>query len=729
MGTRTVTISLGVDYQDPAVQEFRVYGSLDPLKKGELLATVEAAERTVVFEVEEGEWTFRVLYFTKGGAEEPWEACKGVSRHFVSGRGEETAAPVEPAILPTEPNTQASVAVDPVASSEEPTVAQVVEGPDEYRGKLVAEVNVPAAGPRVEGARVARAAIPLDGSGQGGTRSLVVASRSRDGRRGTAGTAQSVIVPERFGFEGILVCSIDAAAGTSSGMTAPDDAEGAAIDAPYGYHTERWPQVSNAGACAVLDSVDSGYRFGRPLTPYPDRLKVTSTEKDLGSSLDFVLECYDQVQRMSLGGLLTTKPVWAMCRHPAVPSVNRDLRHEDEEGPAWLTRDLLADGKCRQPIRRWRWQYIVGASSTGSPSESDWKPYVPGAWLRGRYLWVRLIVEDAQGYHGLKTGDVAVYARVPIVTRQGSGSPEASVAAPPRSFYQRTSDNTLWMKLTGHGNTGWAAVAGAAPAESAVTFTDITTNNVTSTKHGYAPKSPGNARKYLDGSATPAYTNVQGALIQAPTRYTSGTGTHTPQTGCTLMRVTLYGGGGGGGGVSTAASQASGAGGGGGGGKVVKEYASPSAMNYSVGAGGAGGAAGNNSGAAGGDTTFDTGGTVITAKGGSGGSGQASATGSAVAAGGAGGAIGTNGTVNGAGAPGGWGGHFGVGQGMGGAGGSGEFGGGGLSTVSTSGVSTAGTNGAGPGAGGSGASSSNIAATDRAGGDGAAGLIVVEEFF
>jgi len=41
------------------------------------------------------------------------------------------------------------------------------------------------------------------------------------------------------------------------------------------------------------------------------------------------------------------------------------------------------------------------------------------------------------------------------------------------------------------------------------TFTDITTNNVSSTKHGYAPKSPADATQFLNGAATPAFAAVK----------------------------------------------------------------------------------------------------------------------------------------------------------------------------------------------------------------------------
>jgi predicted RecA/RadA family phage recombinase len=42
--------------------------------------------------------------------------------------------------------------------------------------------------------------------------------------------------------------------------------------------------------------------------------------------------------------------------------------------------------------------------------------------------------------------------------------------------------------------------------DATLTLTDITTNDVSSSKHGFAPKSPADATKFLNGAATPAWT-------------------------------------------------------------------------------------------------------------------------------------------------------------------------------------------------------------------------------
>ena len=45
--------------------------------------------------------------------------------------------------------------------------------------------------------------------------------------------------------------------------------------------------------------------------------------------------------------------------------------------------------------------------------------------------------------------------------------------------------------------------------ETEITLSDVTTNDVSSTKHGFAPKSPADATKFLNGAATPAYALVK----------------------------------------------------------------------------------------------------------------------------------------------------------------------------------------------------------------------------
>ena len=52
-------------------------------------------------------------------------------------------------------------------------------------------------------------------------------------------------------------------------------------------------------------------------------------------------------------------------------------------------------------------------------------------------------------------------------------------------------------------------VKSGAITEAKQTLADNTTGNVTSTKHGYAPKSPSDATQFLNGAATPAFAQVK----------------------------------------------------------------------------------------------------------------------------------------------------------------------------------------------------------------------------
>lgn len=58
--------------------------------------------------------------------------------------------------------------------------------------------------------------------------------------------------------------------------------------------------------------------------------------------------------------------------------------------------------------------------------------------------------------------------------------------------------------LNGAATAAWAAVK-----DSDLSTSDITTNNVTSSKHGFAPKSPADATQFLNGAATPAFAAVK----------------------------------------------------------------------------------------------------------------------------------------------------------------------------------------------------------------------------
>lgn len=214
--------------------------------------------------------------------------------------------------------------------------------------------------------------------------------------------------------------------------------------------------------------------------------------------------------------------------------------------------------------------------------------------------------------------------------------------------------------------------------------------------------------------------------LPSVTIYTSGSGTYTPPAGVKSLMVTCVGGGGGGGGVNGISGDTAESAPGGGGGVCKKFIASPAASySYAVGAGGAGGPAGANAGSAGGATTFSGGAVSLTANGGGAGFGTSSSGGTNRFSGGPGGTA-TGGDLNMSGSPGMDRGKVsGVCPILPISGSAPGFGG----NVRGDAADANGVDGGAPGAGGSGARTSQLTDTNYAGGAGAAGIIIIEEFF
>jgi hypothetical protein len=72
---------------------------------------------------------------------------------------------------------------------------------------------------------------------------------------------------------------------------------------------------------------------------------------------------------------------------------------------------------------------------------------------------------------------------------------------------------------------------GGAASDATLTTSDITTNNVSTTKHGFAPKAPNDATRYLDG--TGAYSVPAGGISQA-----TADGRYVKQDGSTAGATT-----------------------------------------------------------------------------------------------------------------------------------------------------------------------------------------------
>jgi Repeat of unknown function (DUF5907) len=235
----------------------------------------------------------------------------------------------------------------------------------------------------------------------------------------------------------------------------------------------------------------------------------------------------------------------------------------------------------------------------------------------------------------------------------------------------------------------------------------------------------GNTSQWIQTGPTVSPPVAQGfAGVNVQTFAASGT--YTPTPGMKYCQIECVGGGGGGGGSPDSTGSAVGGGGGGSGG-----YSRRTANAATVGVSqvvtvGAAGTAGTSAGANGGNGGVTSVGALCVANGGGGASGHTSGNYRGGAGANTTGAVGDLVT---AGAPGG-GGSTNVNNmaSLPGNGGSSFFGGGGLAPGWAAGISTVGSAGTNYGSGGSGAFGDNNATT-RAGGAGAAGVVVITEYF
>lgn len=447
---------------DPNLRVWRIYANPDREVdvKGRLIAEVPGTENETTVEVDEGWWRFRIVGVTRVEAETAWETALAVIDGDFTARGPDDVPPTPAGVgAGAVGDGMLRAVVDAPDPLTKPHKIQLVGGPaadvtDPAMGHLLGEyVQGPADLQGADAPTLPSPSFPLAGQGRSDARKLWVRPVSAEGTPGTA-VERSLVSPERAQVDRYVLASIDKTAGTYSGFAAPASIDAWEAAATYGFRARKFPTwgagSADFGAWGAGGMLDEG--FGR----YVRTLKIPTNEFDLGASVLFQLDLYHEAHRRDAdlptfgeGSLLT-----------AWPGEERELRGTPE-GPGWFAREITWGGTPRLPLRQVAFEYVAGDATPVAATESDWKRYVPGLWVKARYVRVRLRLVEPFPWYRLATGSVHVAVLRPRTWTSGSGSPEGAVAAPFGATYVRTdvSPYAIFLKTTPTGNTGWIEVA------------------------------------------------------------------------------------------------------------------------------------------------------------------------------------------------------------------------------------------------------------------------------
>jgi hypothetical protein len=408
-------LSWSTRWRSPGLAGFRIYGGGDVRDKGQRIKDVPAEDLSATVLVDEGWWTLRVVPFMKDGTELPWDDPAALVTKYVHGRDVAPPTPAHVAIGHVEPSMGVRVAMDVPDRADEPFVVQVIEGgAHPSLGKLVAEFEMSARGPLApDASRLFTPEFAFDGSAGPTTRTVHVRTLGVSGRPGGYVT-RSIQVPTRHTLAaGVAIASVDGA--TYSGFAAPGSADAHEIVATDGLRLRKFPTVG--GSWTGFGTVAAGlFQANHHVAPYVDNAKVETSEIDLGVNQAWVLDIYDEIQRKNDLTGWTGRPMWSLSQaFPMFPGEAMEIRKSASINRLpWLMREIQVDGYPRQPLRDCKWQYVIGASSSVAHADSDYVDYVPGMWVKGRYVRLRLVLEEPLGLHRIVVPKIAAYARPAI---------------------------------------------------------------------------------------------------------------------------------------------------------------------------------------------------------------------------------------------------------------------------------------------------------------------------
>lgn len=410
----SVVISWTIEWARPHLCGWHVYASPVREAKGKLIALATADQTSAEVELPEGTWWIRVLSVTRGCGEESWQGSAHVQQVRVRPRGE-TPPTITGRAAGVEPHSILAVVLEPPEVFDVPHLVEVIEGPDQYRGKLLDRVKVEPGGPYHLGFALALKGIPLEGIDGG--RDIHLRGINPGGTPGAV-TSSEVTAPARPGFTPTTLASV--AGSTLVGFSAPTGGLPIEVDATDGVRLKAMPAQNDSTAWTALGAKSGWTLDAQRVAPYFQFGTFTSDELDLGSDTTFVLEIADELQRKTAAGAWASRAKEDMVRAPVMTADidHEDYRYQTERHPGFLWRSIDKEGRPIRPITDCYWEYDVSDTASFTPS---WKRYVPGMYVSGRYVRVRLQLREPLGWHQLICPNLTVKALVPktVVTDHG----------------------------------------------------------------------------------------------------------------------------------------------------------------------------------------------------------------------------------------------------------------------------------------------------------------------
>lgn len=492
-----VTLSWDISNPDPSIRAWRIYGNPDPTTKarGRFLRELPVSESDTTFDVEEGEWEFRILGVKRDETETAWDTATATRSGLFFGRGVKNVPdPPEEIGGGLVGDGELRVQVKTRAPDEQVNKVQLIGGPP----TTVYSIAGPGFGHLLdeflEGradllgddvGRVLSSSLRADGQGMATNRRLWIRAMNREGTPSTS-TERTLYPPPRAQLDGRVVASVNGVSGALVGFATPGATDAWEASATYGLRAKKLPTTGSAD-WADWGTVGGSGIFSGLLTlgRYVDNAKIRTDEIDLGATMLFQLDCYHEAHRRDSAWATKTVREWNSV--PMIPGEHRRMRHNRPHA-GWTMREILVGGEPRQPLRDVWWEYVAGTSTPVATTEADWKRIVPGQWVSARYFRVRLCFEEPLPWFRFASGNVQVAVLRPRLVETGASSPEASVHAPLGATYLETTSvpPRTWKKTTQTGNTGWArtdvplldSVNGAISVPNTTTLTAIYTKSI-----------------------------------------------------------------------------------------------------------------------------------------------------------------------------------------------------------------------------------------------------------